>query len=64
MLNDNQKRRIITMIRNRPPKGLSLWTVRLVAEEAVKRRLVPRVGRETVRLLLLSHNVKPRREKV
>jgi len=33
------------------------------AEEAVKRRLVPRVGRETVRILLLDHDLKPWREK-
>jgi hypothetical protein len=33
-----------------------------VAEQAVKRRLVPRVGRETIRVLLLSHDLKPRRE--
>jgi hypothetical protein len=33
--------------------------VRLVAQEAVKRRLVPRVGRETIRILLLSHDLKP-----
>ena len=38
-------------------------TVRLLAEEAVKRKLVPRVGRETVRILLESHDLKPWREK-
>jgi hypothetical protein len=37
--------------------------VRLVAEEAVKRKLVPRVGRETIRILLLHHDLKPWREK-
>jgi hypothetical protein len=37
--------------------------VRLVAQEAVKRRLVPRVGRETIRILLLDHGLKPWREK-
>jgi putative transposase len=31
----------------------------LVAEEAVKRKLVPRLGRETIRILLLSHDLKP-----
>ena len=36
---------------------------RLVAEQAVKKRLVPRVGRETIRILLLSHDLKPWREK-
>ena len=33
------------------------------AQEAVKRRLVPRVGRETIRVLLQSHDLKPWREK-
>jgi putative transposase len=37
--------------------------VRLVVEEAVKRKLVPRVGRETIRILLLHHDLKPWREK-
>jgi hypothetical protein len=37
--------------------------VRLIAEEAVKRKLAPRVGRETIRVLLLSHEFKPWREK-
>jgi hypothetical protein len=37
--------------------------VRLVAEEAVKRKLVPKVGRETIRILLQNHELKPWREK-
>ncbi len=52
------------MICSDPPEGRARWTVRLVAEEAVKRRLVPKVGkRETVRILLLHHDFKPWREK-
>jgi len=35
----------------------------VIAQEAVKRRLVPRVGRETIRVLLQSHDLKPWREK-
>jgi hypothetical protein len=38
--------------------------VRLLTEEAVKRKLVPRVGRETVRILLESHDLKPWRKKM
>ena len=41
----------------------SRWTVRLLTEEVVKRKLVPRVGRETIRVLLESHDLKPWREK-
>ena len=63
LLEDSQKQRIIAMVCSDPPEGLARWTVRLVAEEAVKRRLVPRVGRETIRILLLHHDFKPWREK-
>ena len=46
-----------------PRPGAARWTVRLVAEHAVKRKLVPRVGRETIRVLLQGHDLKPWREK-
>jgi hypothetical protein len=63
ILNDSQKQRIIAMVCSDPPEGRARWTVRLVAQEAVKRRLAPRVGRETIRILLLDHDLKPWREK-
>jgi putative transposase len=63
LLDDAQKQRLIAMVCSSPPEGRARWTVRLVAEEAVKRKLVPRVGRETIRILLLSHELKPWREK-
>jgi len=46
-----------------PPEGIVRWSVRLVATEAVKRKLAPQVGRETIRILLESHELKPWREK-
>jgi transposase len=63
VLDTNQKQRIIAMVCAEPPEGQARWTVRLVAEEAAKRKLVPRVGRETIRILLLHHDLKPWREK-
>jgi transposase len=63
LLNVSQKQRIIAMVCSTPPPGRARWTVRLVAQEAVKRKLAPRVGRETIRILLLSHDLKPWREK-
>jgi transposase len=63
VLDDSQKQRLIAMVCSNPPEGRARWTVRLVVEEAVKRKLVPRVGRETIRILLLSHDLKPWREK-
>jgi transposase len=63
LLDTKQRQRIIAMVCSDPPEGRARWTVRLIAEEAVKRKLVPRVGRETIRVLLLSHEFKPWREK-
>jgi transposase len=63
LLEDSQKQRIIAMVCSDPPEGYARWTVRLVAQEAVKRKLVPKVGRETIRVLLLHHDLKPWREK-
>jgi putative transposase len=63
ILDTNQKQRIIAMVCSDPPEGQARWSVRLVAEEAVKRKLVPRIGRETIRILLLHHDLRPWREK-
>ena len=63
VLDASQKQRIVAMVCSQPPQGRARWTVRLVAKEAVKRELVPRVGRETIRVLLESHDLKPWQEK-
>jgi len=63
ILDASQKQRIVAMVCSQPPQGRARWTVRLVAKEAVRRKLVPRVGRETIRVLLESHDLKPWREK-
>ena len=57
------KQRIIALACADPPAGAARWTVRLLAEEVVKRKVVPHVGRETIRVLLQSHDLKPWREK-
>ncbi|MDZ7630304.1 MAG: helix-turn-helix domain-containing protein [Gemmatimonadaceae bacterium] len=58
-----EKQRIIAMVCANPPAGAARWTVRLITEQAVKRKLVNQVGRETIRVLLQSHDLKPWREK-
>jgi len=63
VLDAGQSQRIIAMVCSRPPEGWARWSVRLIAEEAVKRKLAPKVGRETIRILLQSHELKPWREK-
>jgi transposase len=63
LLSESEKQRIVAMVCSDPPEGRARWTVRLIVDEAVKRKLVPRAGRETIRILLESHDLKPWREK-
>jgi len=62
-LQASQSQRVIAMVCGPSPAGQARWSVRLIAEEAVKRKLVPKVGRETIRILLRTHDLKPWREK-
>ena len=61
-LDVGQSQRIIAMVCGPPPRGWARWSVRLIATEAVKRKLAAQVGRETIRILLQSHELKPWRE--
>ena len=63
LLDTKQSQKIIAMVCGPPPDGFAVWSMVLIAQEAVGRKIVPRVGRETIRLLLLSHDLKPWREK-
>ena len=63
LLEAGERQRVVAMVCSEPPEGCARWTVRLIAQEAVKRKLVPKVGRETIRVLLQSHDLKPWREK-
>jgi transposase len=63
VLDTGQSQRIIAMVCGSAPEGRARWTVRLIAEEAIKRKLTRQVGRETIRVLLQSHELKPWREK-
>ena len=62
-LDVNQSQRIIAMVCGSPPAGQARWSVRLIAEESVKRKLASKVWRETIRILLQDHDLKPWREK-
>jgi transposase len=58
-----QGQRIIAMVCSAPPGGCARWTVRLIVEEAIGRKMIPTVGRESIRILLQEHDLKPWREK-
>lgn len=62
-LDARQEAAMVAMVCAPPPEGCARWTVVLVAEESMRRGIVARVGRETVRRVLTNHDLKPWREK-
>jgi hypothetical protein len=63
LLAAKQQAAIVAMVCSPPPEGHSRWTIVLTAHEAKRRGMVAKVGRETIRRLLASHELKPWREK-
>ena len=62
-LDSVQEANIVAMVCGPVPSGHARWTIRLVAEHAVKKRIVDGIGRETIRMLFASRGFKPWREK-
>ncbi len=64
LLNLKQSQRIIAMVCTDPPEGRSRWTIRLITEKIINCRMISQIGRETIRILLKTHDIKPWREKM
>lgn len=60
---ETQRKKIIAIACSAPPEGISHWNCRLLAEEAISRGIVDSIGRETVRIILESDELKPWRKK-
>lgn len=62
-LDQTQRQKIVALACGPPPPGQARWTVRVLAAEAKKRKIVPGVGREAIRIALQDHDLKPWQEK-
>jgi hypothetical protein len=63
MLDSVEEAAIVALVCGPPPDGHGRWTIRLITTEVMKRGIVKRVGRETIRVTLANHELKPWREK-
>jgi len=63
LLDSPQEAAIVALVCGPAPAGRSRWSTTVLAEEVVQRGIADRVGRETVRLVLKTHDLKPWREK-
>ena len=63
VLDETQRQKVVALACGPPPPGQARWSVRLLAEEARKRKIVSGIGREAIRIALQHHDLKPWREK-
>ena len=63
ILSEKQSSQIIALACSDPPEAYNRWTIELLTGQAIKNGIVPTVGRETIRILLKTHDLKPWREK-
>lgn len=54
-----ESNQIVAMVCAAPPAGYARWTVRLITEEVVKKKIMGETNRESIRLLLKNHELKP-----
>jgi transposase len=62
-ISDSDVQRVVALVCTEPPSGHSRWTVRLLADEVVRRKLIKKISRERIRWILRDHELKPWREK-
>jgi transposase len=62
-LDETQRQKVVALACGPPPPGQARWTVRVLAAEAKKRKIVTAIGREAIRIALQDHDLKPWREK-
>jgi transposase len=63
LLDVRQKKELIAIACSSPPAGKARWSTALLAEELMKRKVIPYISKETVRVYLHSSDMKPWREK-
>ena len=62
-LDDAQRAKIVSIACSAPPEGRARWTLQLLAEEAVRRGVAPKVTKQDAQKILKAHDLKPWREK-
>jgi len=63
LLNEKESSQIIALVCSEPPEGYARWSIELLKEKTIEKGIVPTIGRETIRILLKTHDIKPWREK-
>lgn len=56
---DRIKAKVVATVCSNPPEGFDRWTLDLLKEEVEKKNIVNEISRDTIRLILREHDLKP-----
>lgn len=60
---DRVKSKIVAIVCSEPPDAFDRWTLNLIREKAIEDSVVSNISRETIRIILQEHDLKPWRQK-
>jgi transposase len=60
---DRVKSQIVAIVCSEPPEGFDRWTLELIKDTAIKNNIVNSISRETIRIILQEHDLKPWQQK-
>lgn len=60
---DRVKSQIVALVCSDPPDGFDRWTLDLIQMHSEKSGIVPSIGRDTIRIILQEHDLKPWQQK-
>ena len=62
--NGKQETHIAAVVCSEPPLGTARWTLSLLKEHIEKQKIVDSIGKETLRIILVSQDIKPWKHKM
>lgn len=61
---DRVKAKIIALVCSDPPEGFDRWTLELIKEKALENSVVEEISKESIRIILQEHDLKPWQQKM
>ena len=64
IFDDRIKAKIVALVCSDPPEGFDRWTLEIIKGRVEKEKIVESIGKETIRVILQEHDLKPWQQKM
>lgn len=63
-IDDRIKTKIIALVCSDPPEGFDCWTLELIRDKVIEKKIVDSISKEKIRIILKEHDLKPWQQKM